>query len=87
MSSSTACQQQHPDILGLSGLITPSLDEMICVLNELKRAHLTIPVLIGGATTSKLHTAVKMAPIYLHHAPIIHCTDASAGMLSLLRPC
>lgn len=63
------------DIIGLSGLITPSLNEMIHVANELERAGLDIPLLIGGATTSQLHTALKIAPVY--HAPVIHMKDAS----------
>ncbi|QZE14177.1 methionine synthase [Halosquirtibacter laminarini] len=63
------------DMIGLSGLITPSLDEMIHVVSELERKGLKIPVLIGGATTSKIHTAVKIAPQY--SAPVIHSKDAS----------
>ncbi len=61
----------------LSGLITPSLDEMIRVCEELQRRGLRIPVLIGGATTSDLHTAVKIAPVY--DGPVIHSPDASAN--------
>ncbi|QZT35791.1 methionine synthase [Halosquirtibacter xylanolyticus] len=63
------------DMIGLSGLITPSLDEMIHVVSELERKGLTFPVLIGGATTSKIHTAVKIAPHY--SAPVIYTKDAS----------
>jgi len=66
------------DIIGLSGLITPSLDEMIFVAKEMRREKLNIPVLIGGATTSKLHTAVKIAPE--SKSPIIHVNDASRAV-------
>ena len=57
---------EKADIIGLSGLITPSLDEMIHVAREMNRRGLNIPLLIGGATTSKRHTAVKIAPSYQH---------------------
>jgi len=63
------------DMIGLSGLITPSLDEMVHVARELKRAGLTVPLLIGGATTSAAHTAVKIAPEYPHG--VVHVLDAS----------
>src|SRR5436305_14986180 len=63
------------DIIGLSGLITPSLDEMVHVAREMERRNFTVPVLIGGATTSKLHTAVKIAPRYSHAT--VHVLDAS----------
>ncbi|KAM9716776.1 methionine synthase isoform 2-T2 [Menidia menidia] len=63
------------DIIGLSGLITPSLDEMIYVAKEMERLNMTTPLLIGGATTSKTHTAVKIAPRYT--SPVIHVLDAS----------
>jgi 5-methyltetrahydrofolate--homocysteine methyltransferase len=63
------------DMIGLSGLITPSLDEMIHVASEMERLGLDIPLLIGGATTSKAHTAIKIAPAY--KGPIIHVSDAS----------
>ncbi len=63
------------DIIGLSGLITPSLDEMVRVADELERAGMTTPVLVGGATTSAKHTAVKIAPKYKN--PIVHVLDAS----------
>lgn len=63
------------DMIGLSGLITPSLEEMVHVAIELQKAGLDIPLLIGGATTSKLHTALKIAPVY--NAPVIHLKDAS----------
>ncbi len=65
----------NADIIGLSGLITPSLDEMVHVAKEMQRQGFTIPLLIGGATTSKLHTAVKIEPQYAH--PVIHVKDAS----------
>jgi len=63
------------DMIGLSGLITPSLDEMVYVASEMQRQGFTIPLLIGGATTSPAHTAVKIAPAYDH--PVIHSKDAS----------
>merc|ERR1719218_565951 len=59
-----ACKEHKADILGLSRLITPSLDEMVTVAKEMEKAGLKIPVLIGGATTSKMHTAVKIEPHY-----------------------
>lgn len=67
--------EEKVDMIGLSGLITPSLDEMVHVAIELERAGLDIPLLIGGATTSPLHTALKIAPVY--HAPVVHLKDAS----------
>lgn len=67
--------REKVDIVGLSGLITPSLEEMVHVVTELQRAGLDIPVMIGGATTSKLHTALKIAPVY--HAPVVYMKDAS----------
>jgi len=72
------------DIIGLSGLITPSLDEMVHVAKEMTRAGLDIPLLIGGATTSAAHTAVKIAPEYAHG--VIHVLDASrvVGVVSAL---
>jgi len=72
------------DIIGLSGLITPSLDEMVHVAKEMTRAELRIPLLIGGATTSAAHTAVKIAPEYAHG--VIHVLDASrvVGVVSAL---
>lgn len=66
------------DLIGLSGLITPSLDEMITVAREMKRQQMTIPLLVGGATTSAKHTAVKIAPAY--DAPVIHVLDASRSV-------
>ena len=67
--------EEKVNMIGLSGLITPSLDEMVHVAIELEKAGLDIPLLIGGATTSPLHTALKIAPVY--HAPVIHLKDAS----------
>lgn len=67
--------REKVDIIGLSGLITPSLEEMVHVVSELERAGLDIPVMIGGATTSQLHTALKIAPVY--HAPVVYMKDAS----------
>ena len=67
--------EEKVDIIGLSGLITPSLEEMTHVAIELEKAGLDIPLLIGGATTSKTHTALKIAPVY--HAPVVHLKDAS----------
>ena len=79
-----AAVENNVDFIGLSGLITPSLEEMMNVARELEKRHLKIPVLIGGATTSKVHTAIKMAPLY--SAPIVHVSDASkdAGICSAL---
>ncbi|MGM0945580.1 MAG: methionine synthase [Bacteroidota bacterium] len=66
------------DIIGLSGLITPSLDEMVTVASEMERQGLKIPLLIGGATTSRIHTAVKIDPVY--SGTVIHVTDASKSV-------
>jgi 5-methyltetrahydrofolate--homocysteine methyltransferase len=66
------------DLIGLSGLITPSLDEMIHVASEMERQGFTIPLLIGGATTSRTHTAVKIAPAY--SGPVVHVLDASRAV-------
>ena len=66
------------DVIGLSGLITPSLDEMIFVAQEMERQKIQIPLLIGGATTSKAHTAVKIAPV--SSGPVIHVNDASRAV-------
>src|SRR5262249_15002984 len=63
------------DVVGLSGLITPSLDEMVNVAGEMQRRSLRLPLLIGGATTSREHTAVRIAPAY--EAPVVHVRDAS----------
>lgn len=66
------------DIVGLSGLITPSLDEMVHVAKEMQRRNLDLPLLIGGATTSEIHTAVKIEPHYA--APVVHVLDASRSV-------
>ncbi|MCC9165467.1 methionine synthase [Pontibacter harenae] len=71
-------EAQQVDIIGLSGLITPSLDEMVYVAQEMERRGLKIPLLIGGATTSRVHTAVKIAPQY--SGPVIHVHDASRSV-------
>src|SRR5260370_23347195 len=65
----------NADVVGLSGLITPSLDEMVVVAKEMTRRRFTIPLLIGGATTSKQHTAVRIAPAY--DGSTVHVLDAS----------
>ncbi|XP_071516049.1 methionine synthase-like isoform X2 [Panulirus ornatus] len=70
---------EQADIIGLSGLITPSLDEMIFVAREMERLGLQVPLLIGGATTSRTHTAVKIAPKYQH--PVVHVVDASKSVV------
>lgn len=67
--------EEKADIIGMSGLITPSLDEMLKNIQEIQRRNLKIPILIGGATTGKLHTAVKLAPHY--EGPVCHVSDAS----------
>ena len=71
-------REQNVDIIGLSGLITPSLDEMAHVAREMEREGLKLPLLIGGATTSKAHTAVKIAPGYSQ--PVVHVLDASRAV-------
>src|SRR5438552_5679720 len=71
-------REQKVDIIGLSGLITPSLDEMAYVAREMEREGFTIPLLIGGATTSKVHTAVKIAPGYSQTA--VYVPDASRAV-------
>ncbi len=71
-------REKGADMIGLSGLITPSLDEMIHVAKEMERLGSTVPLLIGGATTSKAHTAVKIAPGYSN--PVIHVLDASRAV-------
>ena len=77
-------ERHGADAVGLSGLITPSLDEMVHVAREMTRRKFTVPLLIGGATTSRAHTAVKIAPAY--HGPTVHVLDASrsVGVLSQL---
>jgi 5-methyltetrahydrofolate--homocysteine methyltransferase len=69
---------EKADLIGLSGLITPSLDEMVHVAREMERQHFTLPLLIGGATTSRAHTAIKIAPHYSH--PVVHVLDASRAV-------
>ena len=73
-----AAIDHNADIIGLSGLITPSLDEMVHVAKEMQRRGMNLPLLIGGATTSKAHTAVKIEPQYEH--PVIYVTDASRAV-------
>ena len=68
----------NADLIGLSGLITPSLEEMAHVAREMQREGFTVPLLIGGATTSKMHTAVKIAPAY--SGPVVHVADASRAV-------
>lgn len=72
-------RKEQPDLLCLSGLITPSLEEMVHVTDEMQKAGFRIPIMIGGATTSKLHTALKIAPHYDY--PVIHVVDASQNPL------
>lgn len=71
-------KEEQVDVIGLSGLITPSLDEMVFLAKEMKREGFQIPLLIGGATTSKAHTAVKIAPEYPHG--VVHVNDASRAV-------
>ena len=73
-----AANENDADMIGLSGLITPSLDEMVTVGEEMSRAGLTMPLLIGGATTSKVHTALRIAPAYT--GPVVHVLDASRAV-------
>ena len=79
-----AAKEHDADMIGLSGLITPSLDEMVTVAEEMKTAEMTMPLLIGGATTSKVHTALRIDPAY--PGPVIHVLDASraVGVVSRL---
>lgn len=80
-------QRENVDIIGLSGLITPSLDEMVYLTKELDRLQIKIPVMIGGATTSRAHTAVKIAPEYKE--TVVHVNDASRAVTvasNLLQP-
>jgi 5-methyltetrahydrofolate--homocysteine methyltransferase len=80
-------REEQVDIIGLSGLITPSLDEMVHVAREMEREGFALPLLIGGATTSRAHTAVKIAPAY--HEPVVHVLDASRAVgvvASLINP-
>ena len=73
-----AANDEGADMIGLSGLITPSLDEMVTVAAEMQRAGMTMPLLIGGATTSRVHTALRIAPAY--KGPVIHVLDASRAV-------
>ena len=73
-----AAREHGADIVGLSGLITPSLEEMVHVAREMERQGFTLPLLIGGATTSRPHTAVKIAPAY--SGPVVHVLDASRAV-------
>src|SRR5437868_10113236 len=80
-------REQQADMIGLSGLITPSLDEMVHVAREMDREGFSVPLLIGGATTSAKHTAVKIAPAYRNM--VVHVKDASRSvgiMDRLTRP-
>jgi len=71
--------EEKVDMIGLSGLITPSLEEMVNVANEMQRAGLDIPIMIGGATTSELHVALKIAPVY--GGPVVWMKDASQNAI------
>lgn len=73
-----AAEREKADIIGLSGLITPSLDEMVHVAKEMQRLGMKTPLLIGGATTSRIHTAVKIEPCYDN--PVVHVLDASRSV-------
>jgi 5-methyltetrahydrofolate--homocysteine methyltransferase len=73
-----AARREKVDVIGLSGLITPSLDEMVHVAKEMQREKFTLPLLIGGATTSRIHTAVKIDPVY--SGPVVHVLDASRSV-------
>lgn len=76
-------KRENPGLLCLSGLITPSLSEMVNVAKEMNAAGLTTPILVGGATTSRLHTALRIAPVY--NAPVVHVSDASQNPLVAAR--
>ena len=78
MTILAAANENDADMIGLSGLITPSLDEMVTVAAEMQRTNMTMPLLIGGATTSKVHTALRIAPAYA--GPVIHVLDASRAV-------
>jgi 5-methyltetrahydrofolate--homocysteine methyltransferase len=73
-----AANENDADMIGLSGLITPSLDEMVTVAEEMQRAQMTMPLLIGGATTSRVHTALRIEPAY--KGPVVHVLDASRAV-------
>ena len=82
-----AVRREHPDMIGLSGLITPSLDEMVHTVSALRAAGMDLPVAVGGATTSRLHTALKIAPAY--DGPVVWTKDASQvvpAVAKLLNP-
>ena len=76
-------REEHVDMIGLSGLITPSLEEMVNVARELQRAGMDIPIMIGGATTSELHVALKIAPVY--GGPVVWMKDASQNAIVAAR--
>ena len=73
-----AAKREKVDVIGLSGLITPSLDEMVHFAKEMEREKMDLPLLIGGATTSRIHTAVKIDPVY--SGPVVHVLDASRSV-------
>ncbi|KRC80279.1 methionine synthase [Sphingomonas sp. Root241] len=73
-----AANENDADMIGLSGLITPSLDEMVTVAEEMQRSGMTMPLLIGGATTSRVHTALRIEPAY--KGPVVHVLDASRAV-------
>ena len=80
-------RDEQADLIGLSGLITPSLDEMVQFAGELQRREMDLPLLIGGATTSRVHTAVRIAPRYA--GPVVYVQDASRAVgvaANLLSP-
>lgn len=78
-----AIKEEKPDLVCLSGLITPSLAEMVNVAKAMEKEGFDIPLIVGGATTSKIHTALKIAPAY--HAPVVHASDASQNPLIAAR--
>ena len=75
--------EEKVDIIGLSGLITPSLEEMVNVAKALEKKGVNIPIMIGGATTSELHTALKIAPVY--SGPVVWMKDASQNVIASAR--
>ena len=84
----STAREEKVDIIGLSGLITPSLEEMRLMAGEMERQGFSLPLLIGGATTSKVHTAVKIDPEY-NRGPVVHVVDASRAVgvaAQLLNP-
>lgn len=80
-----AVHDTHADFIGLSGLITPSLDEMCHIASELKHAGISVPLFIGGATTSAMHTAVRIAPLY--DGPVFHVRDAAQNPILAMQLC